>query len=231
MTCNGCVASVKKHLESFPQVQQADVILEEKSATVTLSENISTELFKENLPSKFTISESINIMTPAFSGEPPKTKLQQLKPLILILSYITISSILMNLGHWNSGDFMLDFMGLFFIVFSFFKMLDLKGFPDSFRMYDPLAKAVPVYGWLYPFIETILGLLFLIRYEIHVALSITLVILSITTYGVIKTLMSKKEIQCACLGTALKLPMTEATLIENTIMLVMVILMLSNYVL
>ena len=41
---------------------------------------------------------------------------------------------------------MLDFMGLFFIVFSFFKMLDLKGFSQSFKMYDPLAKRIPVYG-------------------------------------------------------------------------------------
>jgi hypothetical protein len=37
-------------------------------------------------------------------------------------------------------------MGLFYIVFSFFKFLDLKGFSVSFRMYDPLAKALPVYA-------------------------------------------------------------------------------------
>jgi hypothetical protein len=41
---------------------------------------------------------------------------------------------------------MLDFIGLFYIVFSFFKFLDLKGFSVSFRMYDPLAEALPVYA-------------------------------------------------------------------------------------
>jgi len=121
---------------------------------------------------------------------------------------------------------MLDFMGLFYIVFSFFKMLDLKGFPESFKMYDPLAKRIPVYGKVYPFIETALGLLFLMRFEVKIALLITLIILSITTIGVIKTLLDKKPIRCACLGTALKLPMTEATFIENTIMIVMAIVML-----
>ena len=35
-----------------------------------------------------------------------------------------------------------------------------------------------------------------------------------TTFGVIKA-CQKSQIECACLGTALKLPMTEATLIEN----------------
>jgi len=49
----------------------------------------------------------------------------------------------------------------------------------------------------------------------------TVVVLSITTVGVLRSLLQKAQIECACLGTALKLPMTEATLIENGIMLVM----------
>ena len=121
---------------------------------------------------------------------------------------------------------MLDFMGLFYIVFSFFKLLDLKGFPASFSMYDPLAKAIPAYGWVYPFIELALGLCFLMRFQITVALILTLVILGITTIGVTRTLLDKKAITCACLGTALKLPMTEATFIENALMIVMALVML-----
>ena len=57
---------------------------------------------------------------------------------------------------------------------------------------------------------------------------ISLVVLGITTIGVTKTLLDKKSIRCACLGTALKLPMTEATLIENTVMIAMAVLMLLN---
>ena len=135
----------------------------------------------------------------------------------------------MNYNNWNPSEAMLDFMGLFFIVFSFFKMLDLKGFPKSFRMYDPLAKRFPLYGSIYPFIETALGLMFLMRLEVRVALIITLVVLGITTIGVTKALLDKKSIRCACLGTVLKLPMTEATFIENMIMIVMAISMLVNY--
>ena len=125
---------------------------------------------------------------------------------------------------------MLEFMGLFYIVFSFFKMLDLKGFPQSFAMYDPLAKRVPFYGKVYPFIETALGIMFLLRFEVTIALIATLIILGITTLGVTRTLLDKKKIQCACLGTALKLPMTEATFIENAIMIVMAIAMLANFI-
>lgn len=141
------------------------------------------------------------------------------------LPWILIT-VLLNFKRSNWDGAMLDFMGLFYIVFSFFKILDLKGFPDSFRMYDPLARAIPAYGWIYPFIEVVLGLLFLMRLYIPIALVITLIVLGITTVGVTKTLLDKKSIQCACLGTALKLPMTEATFIENAIMIVMAIVML-----
>ena len=105
-------------------------------------------------------------------------------------------------------------------------MLDLKGFPNSFRMYDPLAKRIPIYAKVYPFIETVLGLMFLMRFEITIALWITIFVLGTTTIGVAKVLLNKKSLRCACLGTALKLPMTEATFIENTIMIVMATLML-----
>jgi len=121
-------------------------------------------------------------------------------------------------------------MGLFYIVFSFFKMLDLKGFPDSFSMYDPLAKKVPLYANVYPFLETALGLMFLMRFETTIALWVTILILGVTTVGVTKTLLDKKSIRCACLGTALKLPMTEATFIENAIMIVMALLMITNII-
>ena len=71
--------------------------------------------------------------------------------------------------------------------------------------------------------------MFLMRLEVRIALIITLVVLGITTIGVTKALLDKKSIRCACLGTVLKLPMTEATFIENIIMIVMAISMLGNY--
>ncbi|SER06696.1 Heavy-metal-associated domain-containing protein [Hyunsoonleella jejuensis] len=228
MTCNGCKASVEDALNALPEVSNASVNLETSEATIEMSEHISINILQNTLSDKYSISEK-NI----FNNAPEvrvedKSDLQQLFPLFLIFGYITIASILLNIKPWDGNGFMLDFMGLFYIVFSFFKLLDLKGFPESFRMYDPLAKVVPVYGWIYPFIEVVLGLLFLMRIEIPIALAVTLVILGITTIGVTKTLIDKKSIQCACLGTALKLPMTKATFIENSIMIVMAIIMLIN---
>jgi hypothetical protein len=64
------------------------------------------------------------------------------------------------------------------------------------------------------------------RVGITQVLVVTLIILGATTIGVVQSLLSKRQIQCACLGTALKLPMTQATFIENAIMIAMAIGML-----
>ena len=225
MTCNGCVTTVAEKLKNVMNVEKADVSLESNSVIITSSDPLSIGILQEALPEKYTLSESIQIqpVEPAIEIE---SDLKQLFPLFLIFFYITAATILINWNDLNVADFMYDFMGLFYIVFSFFKFLDYKNFPDSFAMYDPLAKIIPAYGWIYPFIETVLGLLFLLRVELQVALYATVVVLGITTVGVTKTLLNKNEIQCACLGTALKLPMTKATFIENSIMLFMAIWML-----
>jgi cation transport ATPase len=232
MTCNNCKASVEKYLSEIDHVSEVSVNLEKGEAEVKMNKHISTDILQKALPEKYTLSEKneknvfASSSMSAMPMEEEKSKLQQLKPLLLIIFYIATASILLHYKDWRWNAFMLDFMGLFYIVFSFFKMLDLKGFSESFRMYDPLAKRVPAYGWVYPFIETGLGLMFLMRFEVEISLIITLVVLGITTIGVTKTLLDKKSIRCACLGTALKLPMTEATFIENAIMIIMAILML-----
>ena len=168
MTCGSCKASVEKSLNDLDDVTSAVVNLEKEEAIIAMSNHIEVETFRKALSSKYTISmkEHKNVFASkqnsSFGVEEEKSKLQQLKPLLLIIFYIAVASILLHYKNWSWSEFMLDFMGLFYIVFSFFKMLDLKGFPESFKMYDPLAKRIPVYGLIYPFIETALGLLFLI---------------------------------------------------------------------
>jgi copper chaperone CopZ len=228
MTCNGCRSDVEKRLLAVPGVKEAVVTLENEQAVVLMDTFIAVDIFQEALPKKYSVTEKENVFkSSAFDKTAPlKSKLAQLKPLFLILGYISIATILLHYQRENWNGAMLDFMGLFFIVFSFFKMLDVKGFSKSFGMYDPLARIIPVYGWIYPFIETALGFMLLMRLKVDIALIATLVILGITTIGVSKALLDKKSIPCACLGTALKLPMTEATFIENVLMIVMGIFML-----
>ncbi len=232
MTCDGCKASIENSLNLLDQVRSSNADIRLGELMLNLKKDVSLKSLQNAIPKKYIINEEIpqpkNTSEISRDLTNKESKLKQLKPLFLILFYITSSSLLINYQNWNLNEFMLDFMGLFFICFSFFKMLDLKGFSDSFKMYDPLAKKMNFYGMLYPFIETILGVMFLVKIEIFSALILSVLILGLTTIGVTKTLISKKSIQCACLGSVLKLPMTEATLIENAIMIFMSIFMLYN---
>jgi len=221
MTCSSCVATVTKAIESIRNVKNVTVSLDSGLAVVESNEDVSIDVIHSVLPDKFSVKpfkyfEDVN-------ADDKESFLAKLFPLILILSYISLTSIIINFNQ-SLDDLMMDFMGIFFIVFSFFKFLDYKSFPNSFAMYDPLAKALPLYGWIYPFIETILGLMFLFRFQLFTSIIITILLLGITTYGVVNVLKNKQTIQCACLGTAIKLPMTVATLIENGIMIIMALI-------
>jgi len=218
MTCSSCVATVTKAIESIRNVKNVTVSLDPGLAVIESNEDVSTDDIQSVLPDKFGV-EPFEYYADVNTND-KESYLAKLFPLILILSYISLTSIIINFGR-SLDDLMMDFMGIFFIVFSFFKFLDYKSFPNSFAMYDPLAKALPFYGWIYPFIETILGLMFLFRFQLFTSIIITILLLGITTYGVVNVLKNKQTIQCACLGTAIKLPMTIATLIENGIMIIM----------
>ena len=223
MTCNGCKSTVESKLSLLDGVYDVQVDLTKSEAIIYSKNPISFSLISDCLPSKYNVISNEHVQDNEIIKS---SKIKQLKPLFIILGYILITSILLNFKNWNLTNAMLDFMGLFYIIFSFFKIIDIKGFSISFRMYDPLAKKITIYGYIYPFIEILLGLMFLTRIEVNIALLITIIILGITSVGVTQTLLNKKTINCACLGTTLKLPMTEATFIENAIMITMAIVLL-----
>ena len=217
MTCEGCVASVEHAIAQLPNVHRVSANLKTGTVEVRYQQSFDVNEIKAVLPPKYALAEDI-------TTAPSKAK--QLYPLGLIFLFLIGGTLIIHYPTFVIRDVLPDFMGLFFVVFSFFKYLDLRGFQSSFRRYDPLAKAIPFYAWLYPFLELSLGVLFLMRLELQLALWLTVAILGITTIGVVKVLLSKKEIDCACLGSVLKLPMTEATLIENALMIAMAVWML-----
>ena len=222
MTCMSCQKIVADKINIHEDVLSVQVSLETGIAEIQSKNELTSREISILLGSKYSAQKSVSN-----SKRIKTSKLKQLTPLFLIFTYLIVWTLFLSYQlNANMERKMQIFMGMFFIVFSFFKMLDLKNFPPSFSMYDPLAKTIPLYGLVYPFIETALGLMFLLRFEPTIALYVTLIVLGITTIGVTKTLWDKKRISCACLGTALKLPMTEATFIENVIMIVMAILML-----
>jgi hypothetical protein len=118
-------------------------------------------------------------------------------------------------------------MAGFFLVFSFFKLLDIRGFADAYRGYDVIAERAPVWGYIYPFVELGLGLAYLFRFQPTLTNWVTLIVMSVSIIGVLRAVMAKQKIRCACLGTVLNLPMSQVTLVEDGLMIAMAVAMLT----
>ena len=220
MHCESCEDTLRSAIKEVVGVN--NVCVDHTSGTAIIEGSPSkSDIFQAIKESGYEASEDF-IATP--NSEPTSEKdnhFTQLLPLITILIYIFLGALITNRESLDVGNFMMDFMGLFFVVFSLFKFIDYKSFPSAFSKYDPLAKSVAFYAWLYPFIEGYLALSFLLRFNIVSSIIITIVILGITSFGVLEKLVKRETVQCACIGTTLNLPLTKATIIENGIMLFM----------
>lgn len=151
------------------------------------------------------------------------------RPLLLILGYLLGGSVLVQVGLGGAvtaHETMRLFMAGFFIVFSFFKMLDLRAFAGAYAGYDLLAARWPTWGLLYPFVELGLGAAYLANWNPVATNALTLVVMGFSAIGVIRAVRDKRSIRCACLGTVFQLPMSTVTIVEDVGMVAMAALML-----
>lgn len=222
MTCGGCEASVKNNLLKLPEVTSVEVSKDTQSATISMEKHIGIADLQNAIGgtgSKYQITAAHH----SESIEQAKSWFDTYKPILLIFGYITLITILIQLGK-SQVDFMewmRHFMAGFFLVFSFFKFLDLKGFAESYAMYDVVAKPIPAWGYIYPFVELALGLAFCINFQPYLTNIATLIIMSVSIIGVLQSVLNKKTIQCACLGAVFNLPMSTVTIIEDALMIAM----------
>ncbi|MDX9912538.1 MAG: cation transporter [Phycisphaerales bacterium] len=153
---------------------------------------------------------------------------ESLRPLFVIVGYIALATLVIALAadNWDPASLMRHFMAGFFLAFSLFKMLDLRGFAAAYQTYDLLAARSRAWAYAYPFVELLLGLAYLANLWEGVTNVATLVLMLFGAAGVGLALRSGKRLRCACLGTALNLPMTTVTLIEDLAMAAMAGVML-----
>lgn len=151
-------------------------------------------------------------------------------PLITIIGMIVLVAAVVALQSSASGTFLSHFiayfMAGFFLVFSMFKLIDLKGFAAGYSTYDLLAKKVFAYGYLYPFIELFFGLAMIMNYQNPALLYAEIIIMVFSGLGVAIQLAKHEEFQCVCLGTFLKVPLTKITVVEDFGMAILAVVLL-----
>ncbi len=226
LTCDGCVAKVKSLLSTIAGIESVGINAQRNEATISMTQHVSTETLQAALKDypKYTIVDKINVVRlPSVEAESEKPWLETYKPILLIFGYITLVTLLIQLGNdrFDAMQWMQHFMAGFFLVFSFFKLLNLTGFAESYQMYDVIARRFPAWGYVYAFTELGLGLAYLTNFQPQVTNVLTFVVMSLSIIGVLQSVLNKRRIQCACLGATFNLPMSTVTIIEDGLMIAM----------
>ena len=227
MTCEACDYKVKHLLGTVPHISHVDVSREKQTATLTMEQHVAITDLQNALggkDSKYQISATQHHE----SVEQAKSWLETYKPILLIFGFITSVTIAIQLTQdtFHFMQWMGHFMAGFFLVFSFFKLLNLSSFAESYAMYDIVAKKFNAWGYIYAFIELGLGFAYLTGFEPILTHSITFVVMSVSIIGVLSSVLNKRQIRCACLGAVFNLPMSTVTIIEDALMILMSLLML-----
>ena len=215
MTCDGCARKVESTLKQLSN--DIRVTFDPPRATVPVFLSVSALNSALQSAGKYRVTEG-QVQTRA-----PDALLIWLKsyyPLLLIMGLIAITSL-------AGESWMMSFMAGFYIVFGAFKLLDVPAFASAYARYDIIAKVFRPWGYAYPFVELGLGLAFLFWYEMRAAAWLALILSLVGAIGVIQSVGRKETIQCACLGTVFKLPMSTVTIVENVGMAVMAAWMLA----
>lgn len=226
MTCGSCIANVKKTLEQVPGITAARVSLDPPIASLDMERHVGLDELKEALKShpKYQISEApmttAKHVMPTVEADEKKSFLEAYKPILLVFGFILGVTLLVEFtaDAFDGMRWMWHFMAGFFLVFSFFKLLDVPAFAMSYSSYDIVARRWPGWGYIYPFIELALGIFYLVNFSPVFTNAATFVVMAISTVGVVESLVAKRKFQCACLGAVFNLPMSTVTLTEDLLM-------------
>lgn len=102
------------------------------------------------------------------------------------------------------------------------KLQDVEGFSTMFLNYDLLARRWVRYGYLYPFAETLAGVLMIAGALTWLSAPLALFIGTVGAASVFKAVyIDKRELKCACVGGGSNVPLGFVSLTENLMMIVM----------
>ena len=121
----------------------------------------------------------------------------------------------------SSKKLIKNFIGLTLIVFGLLKLYDLEKFVNIFSKYDLISKKINIYGYSYPFIEILLGILTVSSINVINNIKIIIILMTISIISVGFSLFKGQQLRCGCLGAFFHVPLSYITLSENIMMIIM----------
>ncbi|WCP11886.1 hypothetical protein sphantq_00281 [Sphingobium sp. AntQ-1] len=121
------------------------------------------------------------------------------------------------------------FVAIAMILLAMLKLQDVDRFATMFLNYDLLARRLPPYGLVYPFLELGAGVLMLTRTLDWLSIPVALFIGGIGAVSVFKAVyVEKRELKCACVGGGSNVPLGFVSLTENVMMVAMALWMVAG---
>lgn len=117
-----------------------------------------------------------------------------------------------------------------FIVFWSIKLLDIEWFSELFKRYDPMAKLINWYWYIFPFLEVIIWITYIydqnMIYRLPTNITAAIITWITSIWIIIALYREEKDIKCACIWTGFVTPLWRPSLIEQLSMCFMVIYMI-----
>lgn len=119
------------------------------------------------------------------------------------------------------------FIAISMCVLGVMKLRDLYSFTNQFLGYDLLAMKWVPYAYIYPFVETLAGILMIAGTFIWLAAPAAFFIGAVGCVSVFKAVyIDKRDLKCACVGGDSSVPLGFISLTENIMMVAMAIWMI-----
>lgn len=166
----------------------------------------------------------------AFFGQHmPKEDETSYRPVIVIFSVALLMALAVSWAAFSAiaPVRMLEwFIAISMCLLGLQKLQDVESFSTMFLNYDLLARRYVPYSYVYPYAETLAGLLMVASALHWISVPVALFIGGIGAVSVFKAVyIDGRELKCACVGGASKVPLGFVSFTENLMMVGMALWM------
>jgi glutaredoxin len=167
-------------------------------------------------------------------GKPlPDPKSTTYRPVIALFAITALMALAVSMAvsgtpfTWRTLQWFIAFS---MAILGLLKLQDVETFSSMFLNYDLLARRFVPYAYVYPYAEAFAGILMIAGVLAWLSAPVALFIGGIGAVSVFKAVyIDKRELKCACVGGASKVPLGFVSLTENLMMIVMAVWMLAGW--
>ena len=161
------------------------------------------------------------------SGWDPKAKTY--RPVLYLFAVAAATALALSIGFlgtvgWQTLGW---FVSVSMILLGMQKLRDVESFTTMFLNYDVLARRWVPYAYVYPWVETVAGILMTGMLLTWLAAPAALIVSTIGAWSVFQAVyIDGRDLKCACVGGNSNVPLGFVSLTENLAMMGMSIVML-----